>query len=80
MPRARQSGHELPVRYRDGQADDEKAAIAQAVAAMVPTGSHVVGLTGGTTTTAVARALASRDEWRPPALAQARRPPYGPAT
>ncbi|MEO5852556.1 MAG: DeoR/GlpR family DNA-binding transcription regulator [Nocardioides sp.] len=59
---ARQSRHELPVRYRDGQADDEKAAIAQAVAAMVPPGSHVVGLTGGTTTTAVARALASRDD------------------
>lgn len=59
---ARQSAIELPVRYRDGQADDEKSAIARAVADMVPPGSHVVGLTGGTTTSAVARALASRDD------------------
>lgn len=59
---ARQSAIELPVRYRDGQADAEKAAIARAVATMVPPGSHVIGLTGGTTTSAVARALASRDD------------------
>lgn len=59
---ARQSAIELPVRYRDGEADDEKAAIAQVVAEMVPPGSHVIGLTGGTTTSAVARALASRDD------------------
>lgn len=59
---AQQSAIELPVRYRDGQADAEKAAIARAVAEMVPPGSHVIGLTGGTTTSAVARALASRDD------------------
>ena len=59
---ARQTGAELPVRYRDGRADDQKEAIARAVASMLPPGSHVVGLTGGTTTSAVARALASRDD------------------
>jgi DeoR family transcriptional regulator of aga operon len=59
---ARQTGEELPVRYRDGRADDQKEAIARAVASMLPPGSHVVGLTGGTTTSAVARALASRDD------------------
>ncbi len=59
---SQQSASEMPVRYRDGHADAEKAAIARAVAAMVPPGSHVIGLTGGTTTSAVARALASRDD------------------
>ena len=59
---ARQSVEELPIRYRDGQADGQKEAIARAVAAMIPPGSHVVGLTGGTTTSAVARALGSRDD------------------
>lgn len=57
-----QSAAEMPVRYRDGHADAEKAAIARAVAQMVPPGSHVIGLTGGSTTSAVARALASRDD------------------
>lgn len=57
-----QSATEMPVRYRDGHADAEKAAIARAVAQMVPPGSHVIGLTGGSTTSAVARALASRDD------------------
>lgn len=59
---ARQTVQELPVRYRNGQADDQKEAIAREVASMLPAGSHVVGLTGGTTTSAVARALASRDD------------------
>jgi len=58
---AREAGTELPVRYREGRADGQKEAIARAVAAMLPLGSQVVGLTGGTTTSAVARALASRD-------------------
>jgi DeoR family transcriptional regulator of aga operon len=58
---ARETGTELPVRYREGRADGQKEAIARAVASMLPLGSHVVGLTGGTTTSAVARALASRD-------------------
>lgn len=59
---ARKTATELPVRYRDGQADAEKWAIARAVSAMLPPGRHVVGLTGGTTTGAVARALAHRDD------------------
>lgn len=55
-------GGELPVRYRDGQWDDEKLAIATAVGASVPPGRLVVGLTGGTTTSAVARVLAARTD------------------
>ena len=58
---ARETGTELPIRYREGREDGHKEAIARAVAAMVPLGSQVVGLTGGTTTSAVARALASRE-------------------
>ncbi len=59
---ARKTAEELPVRYRNGQAHDQKWAIARAVAAMIPPGRHVVGLSGGTTTSAVARALAPRDD------------------
>lgn len=54
--------YELPVRYRDGQRRVEKQAIAAAAAAMVPTGPSAVGLTGGTTTSEVARALGNRGE------------------
>lgn len=50
---------ELPVRYRASRHHSEKRRIALAAAALVPDGA-VVGLTGGTTTTEVARAIADR--------------------
>lgn len=48
------------MRYRDGQDEPAKPAIAEAVASRLPPGRLVVGLTGGSTTAAVARALAGR--------------------
>ena len=52
------TAHELPVRYRTGRSD-EKRRIAQAAAALVTDGM-AIGLTGGTTTTEVARMLGLR--------------------
>jgi DeoR family transcriptional regulator of aga operon len=49
--------YDLPVRYRRSSRSTEKERIGQAVAGLIPDGS-VVGLSGGTTTTEVARALA----------------------
>lgn len=48
--------YELPLRYKEARNQDEKRRIAAAAAALVEEGS-TVGLTGGTTTTEVARAL-----------------------
>jgi len=48
--------YELPLRYRGARYEDEKRRIASAAAERVEEGM-VVGLTGGTTTTEVARAL-----------------------
>jgi DeoR family transcriptional regulator of aga operon len=53
--------YELPLRYRTARNTEQKQRIAAAVAAMVGAG-EVVGLTGGTTTTEVARALALRGD------------------
>ncbi|MFZ2502964.1 MAG: DeoR/GlpR family DNA-binding transcription regulator [Nocardioides sp.] len=53
--------HELPVRYRTNQARQEKVAIARLAVSRVPLGA-VVGLTGGTTTSEVARQLSVRDQ------------------
>ncbi|WP_369212189.1 DeoR/GlpR family DNA-binding transcription regulator [Streptomyces flavofungini] len=50
---------ELPLQHRADQRSPQKRAIARAAAALVPEGA-VVGLTGGTTTTEVARLLADR--------------------
>ncbi len=52
--------HELPVRYRTGQQRSEKRDIARVAVSRVPVGA-VVGLTGGSTTTEVARQLAVRE-------------------
>jgi DeoR family transcriptional regulator, aga operon transcriptional repressor len=52
------TAHELPVRYRTGRSD-EKRRIAQAAAELVGDGM-AIGLTGGTTTTEVARMLITR--------------------
>ena len=51
---------ELPVRYRTSLRRSEKRRIALAAAALVPDGA-VVGLTGGTTTTELARVLSDRN-------------------
>lgn len=53
--------YELPLRYRSARNAPQKQRIAAAVAAMIEVG-EVVGLTGGTTTTEVARALALRGD------------------
>jgi DeoR family transcriptional regulator of aga operon len=52
--------YELPVRYRGGQHREEKALVAQHVAALLPKGPLTLGLTGGTTTHLLARLLADR--------------------
>lgn len=54
------TAHELPVRYRTGRSE-EKQRIARAAAGLVDAGM-AVGLTGGTTTTEVARVLAARHD------------------
>jgi DeoR family transcriptional regulator of aga operon len=51
---------ELPVRYRTSLRRPEKLRIAQAAASLVPNNA-VVGLTGGTTTTELARVLSDRN-------------------
>jgi DeoR family transcriptional regulator of aga operon len=51
--------YELPVRYRGGRRAEEKSRIADAAVERIA-GAQTVGLTGGTTTTAVARRLRGR--------------------
>ena len=51
--------YELPLRYKGARSLDQKRRIAAAAAATIADGS-AIGLTGGTTTTEVARALATR--------------------
>ena len=53
--------YELPLRYKSGRHQDEKRRIAQAAVQLVPEGASL-GLTGGTTTTEVARALVGREQ------------------
>lgn len=53
--------YELPLRYKTARRATEKQRIAKAVADLVAPG-EAVGLTGGTTTTEVARALAVRGD------------------
>ncbi|MQY10447.1 Glycerol-3-phosphate regulon repressor [Streptomyces sp. RB5] len=53
--------YELPLRYKTARRATEKQRIARAVAELITPG-EAVGLTGGTTTTEVARALATRPE------------------
>ena len=58
---AQSVAYELPIRYKSHQRTDEKERIARAASALVPPGA-VVGLSGGTTTTAIAAALAARED------------------
>ncbi|MEU1088838.1 DeoR/GlpR family DNA-binding transcription regulator [Streptomyces sp. NPDC005576] len=53
--------YELPLRYKTARHASEKQRIGRAVAALVPVGG-VVGLTGGTTVTEVARGLSVRTD------------------
>lgn len=53
--------YDLPLRYKSAKRIDEKHRIGEAAAALVGPGM-VVGLNGGTTTTEVARSLATRPE------------------
>lgn len=53
--------YDLPLRYKSVRQSDEKQRIADAAAGLIDAGS-VVGLNGGTTTSAVARALATRTD------------------
>ena len=52
--------YELPMRYRDSRQSEAKRLIAREAIRRIPDGATVVGLTGGTTTTEVARALTDR--------------------
>ncbi|OEU99529.1 MULTISPECIES: DeoR/GlpR family DNA-binding transcription regulator [Streptomyces] len=53
--------YDLPIRYKRGHHVGTKQSLARAAAAMVERGD-VVGLSGGTTTTEIARALATRPD------------------
>ncbi|AAT89655.1 alkaline phosphatase [Leifsonia xyli subsp. xyli] len=57
--------YDLPIRYKRQQRTPEKLRIAQAASALVPRGA-VVGLCGGTTSTAVATVLGSRPDLMEP--------------
>jgi DeoR family transcriptional regulator of aga operon len=52
--------YELPMRYRGGQRQEAKQAIAQCAAQLLAPGDLAVAINGGSTTTEVARALAGR--------------------
>lgn len=52
--------YELPLRYKSARHQDEKRRIASAAARLVDDGA-AIGLTGGTTTTEVARAVIDRE-------------------
>src|ERR1700716_3775847 len=52
--------YELPMRYRGGQRQDAKRAIARTAVQLLSPEVSSVGLNGGSTTTEVARALVSR--------------------
>lgn len=53
---------ELPVRLRDGRNQEAKRRIARVIAGLIPPGKHAIGLTGGTTTAEVLRALRNRED------------------
>jgi DeoR family transcriptional regulator of aga operon len=56
--------YELPMRYRGGQRHDAKRAIARCAVSLLGSEVSSVGLNGGSTTTEVARALASQSGLR----------------
>jgi len=58
---AQSLAYELPIRYRSHHGTGAKECIAAAASALIRPG-QVVGLSGGTTTNAIATALAARDD------------------
>jgi len=60
--RASDVAYELPIRYRDTHHRDQKRHIAAAAVSRIPQGAFAVGLTGGTTTSEVARLLVERTD------------------
>ncbi|MDX3658908.1 DeoR/GlpR family DNA-binding transcription regulator [Streptomyces sp. ID05-26A] len=52
--------NEVPVRYRGGRSRDAKRAIVRQAVRMLPSGSHVIALTGGSTTSELAKQLPGR--------------------
>ncbi len=52
--------HELPVRYRESRSREAKRAIAREAVRRLPAEPHVIGLTGGSTTAALAKELPQR--------------------
>lgn len=59
---AQEVTREVPVRFRDAQHKGEKQRIAAEASRRIPNGPIAVGLTGGTTTSEVARTLVERTE------------------
>lgn len=53
--------YDLPLRYKSKQGPEQKRAIARAAGALIPRGA-VIGLCGGTTTTAIADELTTRPD------------------
>lgn len=54
--------YELPIRYRDAHHREQKRRIAAEAVSRIPAGALAVGLTGGTTTSEVARLLVERTD------------------
>lgn len=59
---AQEATREVPVRFRDAQHKEQKQRIAAEASRRIPQGPIAVGLTGGTTTSEVARTLVDRNE------------------
>ncbi|MGH8826432.1 MAG: DeoR/GlpR family DNA-binding transcription regulator [Jiangellaceae bacterium] len=59
---AQEVSNELPVRYRDAHHKEEKRRIAAEAIRRIPDGPIAIGLTGGTTTSEVARLLVDRTD------------------
>lgn len=59
---AQEVAYEVPVRYRDSHHREQKQRIASEAVRRIPDGPFAVGLTGGTTTSEVARLLVDRSE------------------
>jgi DeoR family transcriptional regulator of aga operon len=60
--RASDVAYELPIRYRDSHHREQKRRIAAEAVRRIPQGVIAVGLTGGTTTSEVARLLVERND------------------
>ena len=59
---ASEGAYELPIRYRNAHHKEQKRRIAAAAVTKIPQGAFAVGLTGGTTTSEVARLLVERTD------------------